>query len=227
MLKDIGGRNCHIIGENKIGETVIVKPLGEFERLLIEDECKLIGELSSVPFCMVAFEVTETDLRPTGAEATYQYLENVLLPYIADNLHPKSLILGGYSLGGLFALWSVTRTDAFDAVFAGSPSLWMEGWNEYADAHPLKVKYAYMSLGDKEECTRKQPFCIIGDRVRLQHKRHEAQLGADHCILEWNVGGHFNEIELRKAKGVAWCLKTHPSPPQGREPLDSNEPLRS
>ena len=221
MLIDIGGRNCHIIGESNAGETVIVKPLGEFERLLIEDECKLISKLSSMPFCMVAFEVTEIDLRPAGAEDTYQYLEKVLLPYIQDNLHPRRLILGGYSLGGLFALWSVTRTDAFDAVFAGSPSLWMEGWNEYADAHPLKVKYAYMSLGDKEECTRKQPFCIIGD------KRHETQLGADHCLLEWNEGGHFNEIELRKAKGFAWCLKTHPSPPQGREPLESNDPLRS
>ena len=206
MLIDIGGRNCHIIGENKVGETVIVKPLGEFERLLIEDECKLISKFSSVPFRMVAFEVTEKDLRPEDAEATYQYLENILLPYIQDNQHPKDLILGGYSLGGLFALWSVTRTDAFDAVFAGSPSLWMEGWNEYADAHPLKVRYAYMSLGDKEECTRKQPFCIIGDRVRQQHQRHETQLGSDHCILEWNEGGHFNEIELRKAKGFAWLL---------------------
>ena len=206
MIIEIGGRNCHIIGEKQSEVTVIVKPLGEFERLLIEDECRLISEMSSVPFCMVAFEVTEADLRPTGAEDTYQYLERTLLPYIKDNIHPLRLILGGYSLGGLFALWSVTRTDAFDAVFAGSPSLWMEGWNEYADAHPLKVKYAYMSLGDKEECTRKQPFCIIGDRVRLQHKRHEAQLGPDLCILEWNEGGHFNEIELRKAKGAAWCL---------------------
>ena len=206
MIIEIGGRNCHIIGEKQSEVTVIVKPLGEFERLLIEDECRLISEMSSVPFCMVAFEVTEADLRPTGAEDTYQYLEKKLLLYIKDNMHPLRLILGGYSLGGLFALWSVTRTDAFDAVFAGSPSLWMEGWNEYADAHPLKVKYAYMSLGDKEECTRKQPFCIIGDRVRLQHKRHEAQLGTDHCILEWNEGGHFNEIEMRKAKGAAWCL---------------------
>ncbi len=206
MIIEIGGRNCHIIGEKQSEVTVIVKPLGEFERLLIEDECRLISEMSSVPFCMVAFEVTEADLRPTGAEDTYQYLERTLLPYIKDNIHPLRLILGGYSLGGLFALWSVTRTDAFDAVFAGSPSLWMEGWNEYADAHPLKVRYAYMSLGNKEECTRKQPFCIIGDRVRLQHKQHEAQLGTDHCILEWNEGGHFNEIELRKAKGAAWCL---------------------
>ena len=74
MLIDIGGRNCHIIGDNKVGETVIVKPLGEFERLLIEEECKLISKLSSVPFCMVAFEVTETDLRSEGAEATYLYL---------------------------------------------------------------------------------------------------------------------------------------------------------
>lgn len=206
MIIEIGGRNCHIIGEKQSEVTVIVKPLGEFERLLIEDECRLISEMSSVPFCMMAFEVTEADLRPTGAENTYQYLERTLLPYIKDNIHPLRLILGGYSLGGLFALWSVTRTDAFDAVFAGSPSLWMEGWNEYADAHPLKVKYAYMSLGDKEECTRKQPFCIIGDRVRLQHKRHEAQLGSDHCILEWNEGGHFNEIEMRKAKGAAWII---------------------
>ena len=206
MIIEIGGRNCHIIGEKQSEVTVIVKPLGEFERLLIEDECRLISEMSSVPFCMVAFEVTEADLRPTGAEDTYQYLEKVLLPYIKANMHPIRLILGGYSLGGLFALWSVTRTDAFDAVYAGSPSLWMEGWNEYADAHPLKVRYAYMSLGDKEECTRKQPFCIIGNRVRLQHKRHEAQLGSDHCILEWNEGGHFNEIEMRKAKGAAWCL---------------------
>ena len=206
MIIEIGGRNCHIIGEKQSEVTVIIKPLGEFERLLIEDECRLISEMSSVPFCMVAFEVTEADLRPTGAEDTYQYLEKKLLLYIKDNMHPLRLILGGYSLGGVFALWSVTRTDAFDAVFAGSPSLWMEGWNEYADAHPLKVKYAYMSLGDKEECTRKQPFCIIGDRVRLQHKRHEAQLGTDHCILEWNEGGHFNEIEMRKAKGAAWCL---------------------
>ncbi len=206
MIIEIGGRNCHIIGEKQSEVTVIVKPLGEFERLLIEDECRLISEMSSVPFCMVAFEVTEADLRPTGAEDTYLYLERTLLPYIKDNIHPLRLILGGYSLGGLFALWSVTRTDAFDAVFAGSPSLWMEGWNEYADAHPLKVKYAYMSLGNKEECTRKQPFCIIGDRVRLQHKRHEAQLGTDHCILEWNEGGHFNEIEMRKAKGAAWII---------------------
>lgn len=206
MILEIGGRNCHVIGEIQNEVTIIIKPLGEFERLLIEDECRLISEMSSVSFCMVAFEVTESDLRPTGAEDTYQYLEKVLLPYIKANMHPIRLILGGYSLGGLFALWSVTRTDAFDAVYAGSPSLWMEGWNEYADAHPLKVEYAYMSLGDKEECTRKQPFCIIGDRVRLQHKRHEAQLGSDHCILEWNEGGHFNEIEKRKAKGAAWCL---------------------
>ena len=206
MILEIGGRNCHVIGEKQNEVMVIVKPLGEFERLLIEDECRLISEMSSVPFCMVAFEVTEGDLRPTGAEDTYQYLEKVLLPYIKANMHPIRLILGGYSLGGLFALWSVTRTDAFDAVYAGSPSLWMEGWNEYADAHPLKVEYAYMSLGDKEECTRKQPFCIIGDRVRLQHKRHQAQLGSDHCILEWNEGGHFNEIEKRKAKGAAWII---------------------
>ena len=46
-------------------------------------------------------------------------------------------IIGGYSLGGLFALWAARNTDAFTAVAAASPSLWINGWGEYAAAHPI------------------------------------------------------------------------------------------
>lgn len=155
---------------------------------------------------MVAFEVDEADLRPEGVHDTFDYLKNMILPYVHESLGISTIILGGYSLGGLFALWTACQLDDFAAVFAGSPSLWMTGWNEFADSHPLKTKYVFMSLGDKEEHTRKQPFCIIGDRVRTQHQRHLAQLGEDNCMLEWNEGGHFKDIEQRKARGFAWCL---------------------
>lgn len=206
QIFNIGDRRCHILTSTDKADIVIVKPLGEFERRLLHDECEMIAERAKLPFVMLAFEVVEGDLRPQGAEATYAYLADVIMPYVHNALKPSIIILGGYSLGGLFALWASTRLEGLDAVYAGSPSLWMDGWDEYSDAHPLKVRCVSMSLGDKEECTNKKPFCIIGDRVRRQHERNVSQLGADACILQWNKGGHFNDIEQRKADGFAWCI---------------------
>lgn len=205
-IANISGRDCHIISNGDNPAAVIIKPLGEFERNLLKDECSMIAELSPTPFTMVAFEVNEDDLRPDGAENTFRYLESSIIPFVEKEIPHKYTILGGYSLGGLFALWSATRLDGIDAVFAGSPSLWMDGWEEYAVGHPTKARYVYMSLGNKEECTRKQPFSKVGDRVRQQHQRHVSQLCEQNCILEWNEGGHFADIEQRKAKGFAWCL---------------------
>lgn len=205
-IANISGRDCHIISNGDNPAAVIIKPLGEFERNLLKDECNMIAELTPMPFTMVAFEVNEDDLRPDGAENTFHYLEAFIIPFVDQYIPHKYIILGGYSLGGLFALWSATKLDGIDAVFAGSPSLWMDGWEEYADGHPTKAQFVYMSLGNKEECTRKQPFSKVGDRVRQQHQRHVSQLGEQNCILEWNEGGHFADIEQRKAKGFAWCL---------------------
>ena len=219
---DINGRRCHIINGGMVPSCIIVKPLGEFEWKCLEKECDLIASLTSVPFTMIAFEVTEKDLRKEGAEETFRYLTESLTPYIYNTYARMPLILGGYSLGGLFALWSATKTDIFDAVMAGSPSLWVDGWEEYVIANPPQTKYLYMSLGDKEECTKKHPYCIIGDRVRRQHERNLQQFGEDCCTLVWNKGGHFADIEQRKANGFAWCIEKltstySPDIPQGRQ----------
>lgn len=207
QVVNISGRNCHIVTVGDSPSVVIVKPLGEFERRLLMDECKLIYEHTALPFTMVAFEVDEDDLRPKGAENTSLYLESCLMPFISQSIPYNYMVIGGYSLGGLFALWSASKLDGIDAVFAGSPSLWMDGWDDYAACHPIKAKFVFMSLGNKEECTRKQPFCKVGDRVRQQHQLHLAQLGEKNCILEWNEGGHFADIEQRKARGFAWCVE--------------------
>ena len=37
------------------------------------------------------------------------------------------IILGGYSLAGLFALWASTQTALFSGVAAASPSVWFPG----------------------------------------------------------------------------------------------------
>lgn len=60
------------------------------------------------------------------------------------------VVLGGYSLAGLFALWAATQTNALYGVAAASPSVWFPAWPEYQAAHPIQAQRVYLSLGDRE-----------------------------------------------------------------------------
>ena len=54
-----------------------------------------------------------------GAEKTLEFITSRLLPEVQENI--PHLILGGYSLAGLFALWSGYQTDKFDGIVAKNP----------------------------------------------------------------------------------------------------------
>ena len=117
----------------------------------------------------------------------------------------KRYILGGYSMGGLFALWAAYQTGAFAGVAAVSPSVWFPGFSEYALSHTLQAGRVYLSLGDREEKTRNPVMATVGDRIRELHIRLEEE-GVP-CCLEWNPGNHFMDPDRRTAKGFAWVLK--------------------
>ncbi len=204
--KEICGRVCHVLSTDSEPQCVLVKPLCTFERKLLVHECELIGQRAEKGFVMYAFEVREAELWKDGVGELLHYIEHCLLSIIKAHYAHLPIVLGGYSLGGLFALWCATRTATFSAVAACSPSLWMEGWEEYYAEHPSKAKYIYMSMGKQEEKTRKMPFALVGDRCRWQHERHLAEVGERHCCLKWHEGDHFTQSELRKATGFAWCI---------------------
>ena len=115
------------------------------------------------------------------------------------------IILGGYSLAGLFALWASTQTDLFYGVAAASPSVWFPGWMEFEQQHPIQAQCVYLSLGDKEEHTKNVVMAAVGDNIRTLHSRL-AERGAD-CTLEWNSGGHFKDADLRTAKAFQWAME--------------------
>ena len=50
------------------------------------------------------------------------------------------IILGGYSLAGLFALWASTQTALFSGVAATSPSVWFPGWMEFEQQHSIQAQ---------------------------------------------------------------------------------------
>ena len=115
---------------------------------------------------------------------------------------PVSRAVAGYSLAGLFALWSVFQTDMFDRVASVSGSLWFDGFMDYmnSSAPPSGPRRIYLSLGDREKNARNQRMAAVEDCTR-----RTAEL-----LREWNIpvffdmnpGGHFQDIPGRIARGI-------------------------
>ena len=141
------------------------------------------------------------------AEETLAYIEDVLLPWMRRAYGNMPCVLGGYSLGGLFALWAAYRTESFDGICAVSPSLWVRGWDAYAEGGVACADAVYLSLGDKEERARNVRMAAVGDCVRRQASRLTRQFAEGKTVFEWNRGGHFDDEPRRMARGLAWTAE--------------------
>jgi len=142
-----------------------------------------------------------------GAADTLAWLRSRLMPEVRAKyaISPDApVILGGYSLAGLFSLWCAAQVDDFAAVAAVSPSVWFPGWRAYADQHALRSRVVYLSLGDREEKSRNPVLASVGDAIRREDARL-SERGVRHT-LQWNVGNHFQDAEKRCADGFAWCM---------------------
>ena len=80
-----------------------------------------------------------------GAQATLNLITHDVVPAVCRQLHLNAdlpVIIGGYSLAGLFALWAAYQAP-FAAAVAASPSVWYERWLEYSASHnPLTLVWA-------------------------------------------------------------------------------------
>ena len=143
---------------------LLIQPIDEHDLEVLDQEVEAIKELSDEPFSLVAFlikdwnqELTPWGASPVfgktpfgdGAEKTLEFVTNQLLTEVQENI--SHLILGGYSLAGLFALWAGFQTDQFEGIAAASPSVWYPQWIDYASENKPLAKSVYLSLGDKEE----------------------------------------------------------------------------
>lgn len=219
MIKNeisIDGRLC-ILYQDEAATHLLIQPIDEHDLELLDQEIEAIKKLSDKPFSLVAFMIKDwnQELTPwaapavfgkvpfgSGAEKTLEFITNQLLPEVQENI--PHLILGGYSLAGLFALWSGYQTDKFDGIVAASPSVWFPKWIEYATDNKPLAKSIYLSLGDKEEKAKNPVMAQVGNAIRRQNELLTGQM--DNTILEWNPGNHFVDSEKRTAKGFAWVM---------------------
>jgi len=216
----IAGRECFIHAD-ATPKYILIQTLGNHERGIFDHTVELISEAVGVPFVMAAFQVFDwaMDLTPwhdpainrdpkagTMTAETLRYLTESLIPALESEFGKHPLILGGYSLGGLFALWSSTRTGRFAAIAAASPSLWIRDWLDFAKEHPVFAGKVYLSLGDREEHVKNRAIARVGDSVRGEYELLQRQIGADNCTLVWNPGSHFQDGDKRLAAAFSWCI---------------------
>lgn len=217
----IGGTECQLWATGH-PQAIMIQPSARHETKNdgLTREAMALARMATKGFALLTFDtirwaetlmpwhddaVSREAIVGTQAHRTLHTAEHVLLPWMRERYGQLPCIIGGYSLGGMFALWAACQTRCFDAVAAASPSLWIEGWDSYASTHSVTARYVYLSMGDREEHCRNQRMRLIGQRVRQQHLRLLHQLGQDGTTLCVNSGGHFGDEAERTAKAMAWC----------------------
>ena len=198
---------------NADADIVLVQPVDNHDLEAIENEVQFIMDASNRDFCLIAVKVHNwnADLSPWEAPAVFGKdnfgggasgtLEEVL-SLCSDQ--SKTYYIGGYSLAGLFALWSAYQTNVFSGVAAASPSVWFRGFDSYMKEHEIKSRHVYLSLGNTENKTRNAVMATVKDKLCDIYEWLKGQ--NVNCILEWNEGNHFKDADYRTAKAFAWLL---------------------
>lgn len=214
-------RPCRIYGEAH-AKYLLLQMTGEHELESMESEVAAIAQ-SAHHFLFAAIPVKSwnNELSPWEAPAvwgkesfggnaadTLRFLTEQVIPTLKKQFALPGnvrIILGGYSLAGLFALWASTQTALFSGVAAASPSVWFPGWMEFEQQNPIQAQCIYLSLGDREERTRNATMAAVGDNIRALHRELAGR--GKNCTLEWNNGGHFKDTDLRTAKAFRWAME--------------------
>ena len=123
------------------------------------------------------------------------------------NIEPEYFVLGGYSLAGLFAIYSLYKTMAFKRVFSASGSMWYPNFLEFVREKEIrnKVQKAYFSLGNKEAKTRNETMSKVEENTKeIVDIFKEKNIDV---VYEENEGNHFQDITERIVKAIKWTIK--------------------
>ena len=143
------------------------------------------------------------DFGGNADELLRQLTENVI-PHLKQTQNVRKLIIAGYSLAGLFALYAAGSTDVFDGAVSASGSLWFPEFTDWVRDHPLHAEAVYLSLGDKEPLTKNPVMASVGDCTQAVYTSLCAYTEA---CFEWNEGNHFVNAPARLAAGIRWTAE--------------------
>ena len=207
---------------NRDAKIVLIQPVDEHDLGMIESEIAAIRERTARGFRLVTCKVNSwnRDLSPWPAKKVFRggedfsgeagaFLHSLLtelLPAAETGLSPAWRAVFGYSLAGLFSLWAMTKTDAFQRCASVSGSLWFDGFADYLTAHPLlsRPERVYLSLGDREEKAKNPRMQTV--RAATEEAAQIIAGQGVPCAFELNQGGHFQDVLPRQKRAVLALL---------------------
>lgn len=148
-------------------------------------------------YCMTPWKYHDKNMGKTGGGEEFL---SWFISEIYDEKYQRQYI-GGYSLGGLFALFAACEKELFDGVMSVSGSLWYPGALEYFNEKSIgkRIGKIYMSLGDKESLTKNAEREKVGFNTE---KLAEVFGRTKEVFFEYNRGGHFTDINGRITKSI-------------------------
>ena len=118
----------------------------------------------------------------------------------------KYYVIAGYSLAGLFAIYSSYKTNLFSKIVSCSGSFWFPNVVEFIQENKISsnIKQIYLSLGNKESKTKN----MILKTVEKKTKKIENILNKQgiQILYEENEGNHFYNVNVRMSNGIKWIL---------------------
>ena len=214
-------------------KTISIFPCSESESPVIylntfHDESQKVYETAQAtgcpPFTLVAISNLDwnQDMAPWDSPAAFKKGEPFTggagdyLRLLVEEIIPraeKELVgppawrgIAGYSLAGLFALYTIYQTDVFSRVGCMSGSLWFPGFKEYIFSHEPKRQpdCIYFSLGDKEAKTRNPVLKTVQENTEEIQTFYQNK-GID-TVFQLNPGNHFVQGVERTTAGIEWLL---------------------
>ena len=169
-------------------------------------------------FVSIKIEEWNRYLSPYKAENPFRKGEffegegDVLLSSIKDELIPRvendeesiQRYLVGYSMGGLFSLYSSLVSDLWNGVGSVSGSLWFQDFDTFVSKNIPSTKKIYLSLGKKEKESRNKVLKSVEDKTKAIYDTLMTE--GFECAFVLNEGGHFQDEEKRLRDAVSWLL---------------------
>ena len=142
-----------------------------------------------------------------GADEYLQTLTQQIAPAVLAKTGDVAWLgVAGYSLGGLFALYSLYKTPMFTRVASVSGSLWYKDFREFTLGSHLagKLERAYLSIGDRESMAKNEYLKTALDATR-DIAAHFESLGVG-SKFELNPGNHYTDEISRTVKALMWLV---------------------
>ena len=221
---EIESKKITIFGSENEGSPLVVLNTYGGEGESVWNECQALG---CPPFALAAVSNLDwnADMSPwenppiykngeafSGrANAYIDLLTEKIVPAVCDTISaetkPSFIVLAGYSLAGLFALYTAHKTNVFSRIASASGSLWFPDFVKYAESNEFvrKPDCIYLSLGDTEAKARNEVLRSVQENTERLFAFWNAK--GIQATFELNKGNHFVDSEIRMARGIKWILE--------------------